>query len=80
MRTKRNAYKTTQKVMKVKGLTWGGFKSEHEYPLTFNDPAAEPKTLLEALRFAGDFQSLDSAFVKTITKEIKETTTFQSLK
>jgi hypothetical protein len=78
MMTKKDTYTTTQKVLKVKGFTWGGFKAEHEYTLKSSDKA--PTTLLEAKRLAGDFESLDSATVVIITKEIKETTTFQKLK
>lgn len=81
MMTKKNAYTTTQKVLKVKGLAWAGFKAEHEYQLSaVNGKAYEPTTLQEAERLAGDFQRLDSATVVTITKEVKETQTFQKLK
>ena len=74
----KDAYTITQRVLKVKGFTWGGNEAEHEYRLGIDD--TEPTTLLEAERIAGDFESLDSATVVTVTKEIKETKTFQKLK
>jgi hypothetical protein len=55
--------------LRVEGHLWGGF-SDYLYPVR----NGVPKTLAEAKRLAGDFESLTSAtlVVTTVTRSVEE--------
>ncbi len=61
-----------RRILNVKGVTWGGTKSDYQYPL---GSRPDPKTMAEAERIAVDFQYLTSASIlhATIRTTIKET-------
>jgi hypothetical protein len=69
---KQKTFIEIRRSLEVKGITWGGFKSTYIYPL---GSLPEPKTMAEATRKAGDFQSLTSAKIVTawVETKIKET-------
>ena len=75
---KTNNYIVEIPKLEVKGHTWGGFAAEHSYVLPLN--SIHPKTLAEAKRIAGDFESLTSARIVITTKEVKETVVTKRLK
>lgn len=74
---KTETYTTIRRVLRVRGFIWSGGKCEHEYPL--ND-SQQPDTLQDAKRIAGDFESLTSATIETVEREVKKTTTRKTLK
>ncbi len=69
---KTNKYTTTETVLRVVGHLWGGGQCDHEYSLR---DRPEPKTLAEAKRIAGDFESLSKAVVISTKRTITEQTT-----
>lgn len=71
-------YITEGSSLHVKGRIWQGQKAEHEYPL--NNLGTIPTTLAQAKSMAGDFESLESAKVVTVRREVTETKTTRRLK
>ena len=65
--------KHTKYEMHVRGYSWGGFDAEYTYPLKEVDALAI-KTLADAKRKAGDFESLDSFEVVKIVTQTEYTT------
>ena len=45
----------------VRGVTWGGFRADHEYNLANDEVSA--LTMNDAKRIAGDFETLSDAVI-----------------
>ena len=69
-------YIETTRQLHVTGYLWGGGKGLYNY--TVKDPA--PTTLIEANKIAGDFESLITAKIITIHREVTETVMTKHLK
>ena len=62
--------------LRVTGRLWCGSECEHEYPLKEGQAV---KTMAEAKRIAGDFESLESAEVETHESVICEEISVQTI-
>lgn len=54
----------------VRGVTWGGFRADHEYNLANNE--VDALTMSDAKRIAGDFSSLSDAVILKREVTVKE--------
>jgi hypothetical protein len=61
--------------LKVTGTVWAGYKSEYEYSLT---DRSLPRTKAEALKIAGDFESIKTASI--VTRHVTTITTSTPLR
>lgn len=73
---KTTQYSTEGRTLHVTGSLWSGDKCKHSYALK---DGQQVNTLADAKRVAGDFESIKSARVETVTRQVTETTRAQRL-
>lgn len=68
---------TTERKLRVGGVTWNNMKASHDYPLS--EGTKSPEDLAQAKAITGDFQTLDFAKIVTVVTKAHITTTTQFL-
>ncbi len=75
---KNNRYSTIDCELHVTGHLWSGPKASHVYRIDSENSI--PKSMADAKRIAGDFESLETAKIIITEQEISETTQTRRLK